>query len=223
MTHDVSRRRRTLTLRTMAVTALLVGATACSTAGADPEPVAATAAAAAAPSQASSASALSGPNLGLSEVPAGTVVTNDGFTVYRFEKDTSKPSRSSCNDACATAWPPVMATDTPWLKGISQEKVGTVKRSDGSTQLTLGGWPVYRYAKDTAPGDTKGHGVGGTWCAVGPDDKPAKLTAPAASSGGYSEGGSSSGGYSAPETQAPATQAPATQAPSDSGYSSGGY
>ncbi len=46
-------------------------------------------------------------------------------------------------------------------------------RADGSTQVTLNGWPLYRFARDTAPGDTKGEGVGGTWHATGGDGKPA--------------------------------------------------
>jgi predicted lipoprotein with Yx(FWY)xxD motif len=96
-----------------------------------------------------------------------------GMTLYRFDEDTPKPAKSNCNDACATKWPPVPADDATAGTGIDAEKLGKVKRADGTEQLTLEGWPVYRFAGDTKAGDTKGQGVGGTWNALAPDGKPA--------------------------------------------------
>ena len=95
------------------------------------------------------------------------------MTLYRFDEDTPKPAKSNCNDACATKWPPVPADDALAGAGIDSSKLGKVKRDDGTEQLTLEGWPVYRYAGDTKAGDTKGQGVGGTWNALAPDGKPA--------------------------------------------------
>ncbi|MEU9130839.1 hypothetical protein AB0D08_22550 [Kitasatospora sp. NPDC048540] len=118
----------------------------------------------------------------------GTIVTDGaGFTLYRFDKDTAKPPMSNCNGACATTWPPAVATDTPQLKGIDAKLVGTVTRADGSKQLTLNGWPLYRYAPDTKPGDTKGQGVGGTWFASTATGGKAAAAAPSpsASDSGY--------------------------------------
>ncbi|MCA6095765.1 SCO0930 family lipoprotein [Streptomyces sp. SCA3-4] len=104
----------------------------------------------------------------------GRVVTDGkGFTLYRFDKDTAAPPASNCDGDCAKAWPPVPAADASATTGIEASALGEVARKDGSRQLTLGGWPVYRYAKDTAPGDTKGQGVGGTWNALAPDGKKA--------------------------------------------------
>ena len=54
------------------------------------------------------------------------------------------------------------------LEGVEQRLVGTVTRADGSIQLTLAGSPLYRFAGDTRPGETRGQGVGGTWFAVTP-------------------------------------------------------
>jgi predicted lipoprotein with Yx(FWY)xxD motif len=96
------------------------------------------------------------------------VVDGKGWTLYRFDKDTAAPSTSACADACAKAWPPVASTDDIQLEGVNETLVGKVKRDDGTEQVTLAGWPLYRYAKDTTPGDTNGQGVGGTWFAVGP-------------------------------------------------------
>ncbi|ANN15939.1 hypothetical protein SD37_09985 [Amycolatopsis orientalis] len=120
------------------------------------------------------------------------VVNGAGLTLYRFDKDTAKPSKSTCDGECAKTWPPVLVTagSKVFLAGVKKSAVGTVRRSDGSLQVTIGGWPVYRFAKDTAPGDTKGQGVGGTWFGVAPDGRkaagqgaPAGETPPPASEG----------------------------------------
>jgi len=109
--------------------------------------------------------------LALREDPGlGEVVTDGkGWTLYRFDEDSADPPTSACDGDCATAWPPVPADDVAATTGIDPELLGSVERSDGSTQLTLGGRPVYRYAKDAEPGDTKGHGIGGTWHALAAD------------------------------------------------------
>jgi predicted lipoprotein with Yx(FWY)xxD motif len=111
----------------------------------------------------------------------GTVVVDgQGYTLYRFDEDSAKPSTSNCSGECAQKWPPVLATPgTPLtVEGVAQEAVGTINRPDGSVQLTLGGWPVYRYSGDTQPGATSGQGVGGTWAAVKPDGAKAATAAP---------------------------------------------
>ena len=103
----------------------------------------------------------------------GTVVVDgQGFTLYRFDKDSAKPPTSNCAGECAQKWPPVLATPgTPLtVEGVAQEAVGTINRSDGTIQLTLNGWPVYRYSGDPQPGATTGQGVGGgEWAAVTPE------------------------------------------------------
>ena len=128
----------------------------------------------------------------------GQVVTDgNGMTLYRFDKDTAKPPVSNCNGACATLWPPVLAGDGQLsLNGIDKGVIGTVARQDGSKQVTINGWPIYRYAKDTKPGDAQGQGVGGTWFAVTAQGKQASgspVTAPAATSSQSSSGYGSSG------------------------------
>ena len=102
----------------------------------------------------------------------GTVVTSDGFTLYRFDKDSATPSTSTCLGPCATTWPPVLGDGVPAVEGLPADEIGTVGRPDGTQQLTLNGWPLYRFSKDAAPGDAKGEGMGGTWRAIGVDGKP---------------------------------------------------
>ncbi|GAA2960195.1 SCO0930 family lipoprotein [Streptomyces enissocaesilis] len=111
----------------------------------------------------------------------GEVVTDSrGFTLYRFDKDTADPPKSNCEGDCAKAWPVVPAGGATAAPGTDGSAIGEVARADGTKQLTVGGWPMYRFAKDTEPGDAKGQGVGGTWFAAAPDGKKA---APGAAGG----------------------------------------
>ncbi|MFD7642698.1 hypothetical protein ACFV4P_18780 [Kitasatospora sp. NPDC059795] len=118
----------------------------------------------------------------------GTLVTDgQGFTLYRFDMDTNNPSTTHCTGSCATLWPPELTTGSgaPALKGIDSKLVSTVTRPDGTHQVTLNGWPLYRYAPDTKPGQTNGQGIDGTWFASTPTgDKAMAGAAPSMPSGG---------------------------------------
>ncbi|MER8185221.1 SCO0930 family lipoprotein [Kitasatospora sp. NPDC094015] len=133
----------------------------------------------------------------------GSVMTDgQGFTLYRFDKDTAKPPTSNCSGTCATTWPPVLKDGSTLPgNGIDPSKLGEITRADGTHQLTVGGWPAYRYAQDTAPGDTKGQGVGGTWNALAPDGSKAKAA------------GADTSATPAPTTPAPAPAPTATAMP----------
>ncbi|GAA1005269.1 MULTISPECIES: SCO0930 family lipoprotein [Streptomyces] len=107
----------------------------------------------------------------------GKVLTDSaGMTLYRFDADTAEPPKSNCDGDCAKAWPPVPADDAAAGAGIDESLLGEVTRSDGTKQLTIGGWPAYRYAKDTKAGEINGQGVNGKWFALAPDGKKASLT-----------------------------------------------
>jgi predicted lipoprotein with Yx(FWY)xxD motif len=91
----------------------------------------------------------------------GQILTDaDGNTLYVFLQDTG--GESACTDDCATAWPPLVADGTPTGDGVDGE-LGTIERSDGTMQVTVGGAPLYHYSGDSAPGDTNGQGVGEVW------------------------------------------------------------
>ncbi len=121
--------------------------------------------AAAGSSSASSAPASSsgGTALDVKTIGGQQVVTNSaGFTVYWFAPDTSTTSK--CTGSCATYWPPVKGPATA-MSGVTGT-LGTITRSDGTTQATYDGHPLYTYAGDTAPGQAKGNGLnasGGLW------------------------------------------------------------
>ncbi|GGL65167.1 lipoprotein [Streptomyces fumigatiscleroticus] len=109
------------------------------------------------------------------DVEIGDLLTDSaGFTLYRFDQDTARPPASNCDGDCATTWPPVPADGVTAGAGIDKALLGEVTRADGTKQLTVGGWPAYRYAKDTAAGDIKGQGVGGKWFALDPEGKKAQ-------------------------------------------------
>jgi predicted lipoprotein with Yx(FWY)xxD motif len=93
--------------------------------------------------------------------------------VYRFEADENKPPKVNCVGDCLVIWPPLLTDGTPVkLAGVNPALVGSVRRADGFTQVTLDGWPLYLYKQDESPTDTKGEGVGGNWSVVRPDGKP---------------------------------------------------
>jgi predicted lipoprotein with Yx(FWY)xxD motif len=173
-------RTRVLTLVALAAAAA-VSLGACGTSSTiagvpSPAPVAA-------PAAPPAPTAPAGPALTASPTAAlGTVVVDGtGYTLYRFDKDKPKPSKSNCNGSCATQWPPVLVASAAEAKevkldGVDAGAVNTVKRADGKLQLTIGGWPVYRYSGDKAAGDTTGQGVGKVWFAVTPAGKKAVAT-----------------------------------------------
>lgn len=98
------------------------------------------------------------------------VVTGDGATVYIYLPDQTHPSETTCTGDCANDWPPVtLTTASPDVSGIDKSRIGLVVRPDGTRQLTLDGYPLYRFAGDLRPGETRGESVGNTWFAVSPD------------------------------------------------------
>lgn len=102
----------------------------------------------------------------------GAVIEDEGgWVLYRFDRDVAKPkSKTNCDGDCAKVWPPALTNDgKPTIKGVDPKLVGTVRRADGSWQLTVAGWPMYRYLGDRKPGTWKGQNVGGTWFVIKPD------------------------------------------------------
>ena len=131
---------------------------------------------------ASASAAAAAAGLKTAKVGGVTVLTNArGFTLYSFAPDTTTTSK--CNGACATSWPPVAPATTAAVKS----PFATIKRSNGATQLTFHGHPLYTFIGDKAPGQASGNGVnafGGKW-----HEAPVSGAAPSGSSG-------SGGGYS---------------------------
>lgn len=108
----------------------------------------------------------------------GRIVTDaQGYALYRFDQDTAQPPTATCEGECAAKWPPIIVDPEGKLSltGVDQSLIGMVQRSDGTSQLTLGGWALYRYSGDT-PGTTNGHAIGNTWFAVTAEGRKAPAT-----------------------------------------------
>jgi predicted lipoprotein with Yx(FWY)xxD motif len=109
--------------------------------------------------------------VGVANSSLGTIlVDSTGRTLYLFKADVG--TTSVCTGACATAWPPLLATGTPTAgTGLTASKLATISRPGGSHQVTYNGHPVYLYVGDKKPGRTTGQGVtafGAAWYALTP-------------------------------------------------------
>ncbi len=103
------------------------------------------------------------------------IVDSKGFTLYDFHKD--KGTKSACYGGCAKVWPPLLTSGAPKAQGGAEtSKLGTTKRTDGTTQVTYAGHPLYTYVADKKPGDTTGNdftSFGAQWYALEPSGKEA--------------------------------------------------
>src|SRR6478735_10342743 len=117
-------------------------------------------------------------------IGGATVLTNaKGITLYSFAPDT--PTKSNCNGTCAQNWPPVKGPAT--ASGVTGT-FGTIKRSDGSVQVTFDGHPLYTFVGDTAPGQAKGNGLnaaGGLWHEITTSGSAPAGSSSSGSGGGY--------------------------------------
>jgi predicted lipoprotein with Yx(FWY)xxD motif len=96
------------------------------------------------------------------------VAASNGMTLYVFSEDVANSGTSACDPDCVTSWPPltVAAGTTPAGGPGVSGKLGTITRSDGSTQVTYKGLPLHFFSGDSAPGDA--NGIYPEWSAVKP-------------------------------------------------------
>jgi predicted lipoprotein with Yx(FWY)xxD motif len=109
------------------------------------------------------------PTVGLGDTGMGQVLVGpNGMTLYIFTVDPL--DASNCYEGCAERWAPLIvfnADNVTVAEGLPGE-IGTIERTTGTIQVTYNGMPLYYWFADTAPGDTRGNGVGGNWWVVPP-------------------------------------------------------
>ncbi len=95
----------------------------------------------------------------------GTILVAGDNAVYTLK------GGKTCTGRCLKTQPPVLlpagVTAATAGTGVDAAKLGTVKTSDGSLQITYAGKPLYWSAKDKTSGQVHaGHNKFGTWTAV---------------------------------------------------------
>ncbi|HEV3323191.1 MAG TPA: hypothetical protein VG147_13500 [Solirubrobacteraceae bacterium] len=130
----------------------------------------------------------------------GTIlVDSQGMTLYHLSGE--QGGKFICaSTACLGVWHPLIASAGSEPSG-EVGSLGTVKRPEGTMQVTYKGTPLYTFTGDQQPGETKGQGIKdvGTWSVIttGSSSTPSSAggsSEPEKSSGGGSSGSSSSGG-----------------------------
>jgi len=84
-----------------------------------------------------------------------------GMALYTFKKD--EAGKSACAGDCAVSWPPFHQEKVGVTGDLQESDFATITRDDGKTQTTYKGMPLYYFARDAAPGDTKGQGAKELW------------------------------------------------------------
>ena len=123
--------------------------------------------------------AMGSPAAGQATVASGSsglgriVVDSRGRTLYLFEKDAR--GSSACSGVRAVYWPPLLTKGTPTaIKGARRSLLGSIRRADGSRQVTYAGHPLYVFSGDPKRGQTNGEGLtdfGASWYALMPSGK----------------------------------------------------
>ncbi len=98
------------------------------------------------------------------------LIGKNGMTVYAYTMDSK--NKSVCYADCENQWPPFHLSGTNLsVMGVNNEMLKSIQRTDGTTQLTYNGWPLYYFYQDQKPGDTNGQGMKSIWYLIGPDGK----------------------------------------------------
>ena len=171
----------------LGLAALLVAGCASKKSSSSSTPTAAASTAAAPASAAASGSGAAAAPAGPATVSAqmgalGNYLTDgSGKSLYLYTPDTS--STSTCYGQCIAFWPALLTTGAPKAgTGATAGMLGTSPRTDGTTQVTYNGHPLYYLKGDKAAGDTSGQGKAGTWYLVTPVGTQIGGTASAAAS-----------------------------------------
>ena len=105
-----------------------------------------------------------------------------GRTLYLFVAD--RGTSSTCYAACAATWPPLLTHGVPTAElSAKASDVGTTTRTEGTTEVTYAGHPLYYYVGDTKPGVITGQDLnqfGGLWYVLSPNGTEITTAPPSA-------------------------------------------
>ncbi len=98
-----------------------------------------------------------------------TILTDiNGRTLYYFTSDVFH--QVACTAGCIDTWPPLL------FKGIGSVNAQTklpgnliTENTPNGNQVVYNGHYLYTYVGDSAPGDTKGEGIGNKWYVATPN------------------------------------------------------
>ncbi len=96
------------------------------------------------------------------------LVGPNGMTLYLFTRDA--PGVSNCSGDCLANWPPLLVAEgqQPTLQPGLIGTLGTIRRDDGTIQVTYNDMPLYYWVNDQQPGDATGQGVNNVWFVMQP-------------------------------------------------------
>jgi predicted lipoprotein with Yx(FWY)xxD motif len=118
----------------------------------------------------------------------GTVLVNSsGMTLYYLKSE--KPGSISCTGTCATNWPPLLlpagVMSATAGSGVNAGDLGTIKRPDGSTQVTYKGRALYLFVGDHSAGQATGQGVEDFFAVTPSGSTSSGGSSPSSGGGGY--------------------------------------
>ncbi len=125
----------------------------------------------------------------------GTIlVDSQGMTLYHLSGEQN--GKFICtSSACLGVWHPLIAPSSGAPSG-EVGSLGTVKRPEGTVQVTYKGTPLYTFTGDQQAGETKGQGIKdvGTWSVITTSSSSTPPSTSSSSESEKSSGASSSGG-----------------------------
>jgi predicted lipoprotein with Yx(FWY)xxD motif len=101
-----------------------------------------------------------------------TILTDtNGFTLYYFTSDTA--TASACSGQCLSTWPLLLfnGSGIPTASTPLPGRLSLVPYEDAE-QVAYNDHLLYRYSKDTSPGQTNGEGIAGKWFVATSDLAP---------------------------------------------------
>lgn len=105
------------------------------------------------------------------------------MTLYYWAKDVN--GTSNATGAVIQTWPIFNAAAFTIPSSLNAADFATITRSDGKSQSTYKGFPLYYYSGDKVSGDTAGNGISGVWFIIQTANFPRTPSPTPASGGGY--------------------------------------